>query len=86
MINLIVTFFDFVANNLTKSARKIRERHLAAWANLTRPLKPTEEALQNETKNALNRTWIAIGNIDTNHYDRKSWWNEYHQVRNFNVN
>jgi hypothetical protein len=64
----------------------IRDRHVTAWKALTRPLKPTaEQQVYNEDLED-HVAWISYLNQETNHYNHKTWWAEYHQERILNVN
>jgi hypothetical protein len=65
--------FYFIVNELmetycqlTRFSAKIRQRHVSAWRNLTRPLKPTNEEAIKEAKASQRRDLIAHLNRDTN--------------------
>lgn len=82
---VIVGTFE-VYDDVCKLSEKIRNRYATAWANLTRPLAPTPEEATAEKLAEQQRRLIAQLNQDTNQYTAETWWAEYHQARNLNVN
>jgi len=64
----------------------IQDRHITDWKALARPLKPmAEQQIYNEDLED-HVAWTSYLNQETNHYNHKTWWAEYHLERAFNVN
>lgn len=79
IIDLVLDFLEFT----DRLAKQNRER----WANLTRPLLPTEAEKFAANQAEAQRIAIGLSNREIQaKYNHKTWWNEYHWLRTMNVN
>lgn len=83
LVKVIEAYFGFA-----EFVSKIAEKHILAWRNLTRPLVPVLQERERNAQTAakLEITFIELANQETNHYNYRTWWLEYNQARQLNVN